>query len=175
MKLRVLPPLHWQLTGAITHISTILKNLRTRKIIFSIDQDDQELNNLKTQLENEMKENSIHFSLEEQQNRLYIYNCSYVQHQFEFIVAINGLNASYRYSKHTIEDHLLSLFMKTSNNSQELMEALEKSGGNPKEAWRLLKRYHDNVYFGLLNRKISDLQRIFPQQIESLRKLESKV
>jgi len=158
--------------GTISHIPTIIRQLKIEKIVFSIDQEDQELDDLKTQLENTMRRKyGINFNLEEEQNRLYIYNCSHLNRQFELIVTINGLDIP-SYTKHTIEDHLLLLFKELSNNDEKLTRAVSNARGNPKEAWRLLEKHHENVYLNLLDIEDEKLQKIFPQQITSIKRLK---
>jgi len=158
--------------GAISHIPTIIRELNIEKLVFSLDQESDELANLKILLEEKMKTYAITPNLREEQSRLYIYDCAHSQRQFELIVAVNGLDDP-SYTQHTIEDHLLSFFKEMTNNNEILVETLNRVQGNPKEAWNLLRNHHEEVYQNLLQKGINELERFFPQQVESIKRLKS--
>ena len=157
--------------GAIPHIPTIIRGLNIEKLVFSLDQESNELVNLKTLLEEKMRTHAITPNLKEEQSRLYVYNCTHSQRQFELIVAVNGLDDP-SYAQHTIEDHLLLFFKEMTNNNEMLVKTLNRVQGNPKEAWNLLKNHHEEVYQNLLQKGTNELQRFFPQQVESIKRLK---
>ena len=131
--------------GAIPHIPTIIRELNIEKLVFSLDQESDELADLRTLLEEKMRAHAITPNLKEEQNRLYIYDCTHSQRQFELIVTVNGIDDP-SYTQHTIEDHLLSFFKETTNDNEMLVETLNRVQGDPKEAWNLLRNRHEEVY-----------------------------
>lgn len=158
---------------AVTHVPIIVKQLGVQKIVLSLDQEEHTLENLKTQLEERMRE-KFSFQPEEKQERYYVYACSYSQRTFKLIITVNGLDLpSHRFRKHTIEDHLLSSLKEISNDNSLITTTLSRTKEDPKETWRLLRDHHYNVYSNLLKWKIERLRNLFPQQISSLEMLEN--
>jgi len=112
-------------------IKTYLKP-RIKKMLILMDQEKDNLNDIFDECKRRLIKNNISITKEEEELRLKVYDCKYVDREFKIILVINGLD-EIDVKKHRIEDHLIKaacLFLKDFkpkvNDSKKAWESLGK-------------------------------------------------
>lgn len=149
--------------GKITHLSVLdlLKTYlrpRMRKLMILIDQEDLTLNELFDEALRRMCDIGINASEVEVMDRLRVYQCSLVGREFSVIIVVSGLE-EISSQTHSIEDHLAK--------AAEI-QVVE----NSKQSWRSLNRSErEEVFRRLEEKRIDEIEEIFPQQVSGCRRL----
>ena len=71
-----------------------------------MDQEKDNLNDIFDECKRRLIKNNISITKEEEELRLKVYDCKYVDREFKIILVINGLD-EIDVKKHRIEDHLI--------------------------------------------------------------------
>jgi len=149
--------------GEMTHLSVldVLKTYlrpRIRKLMILIDQEDLTLDNLFDNALRRMRGTGISVDHVEEMERLRVCRCSLAGRDFDVIIVANGLE-EVSSQTHSIEDHL------TKAAEIEVAE-------NSKRSWRSLNRSErEEVFKRLQEKRIDEIEDIFPQQVSGCRRL----
>lgn len=157
---------------SIETMISIVMGERVNKFIIALDQEEFELDNLWSLVENKLGEYGIEWSLVKVGDRFRLYKCVHGVRDFYVIPVINGLSRR-SYSKHVIEDHLLEVVK--SVRDRDLLNYLSSfidRIADPKELWnRLVQSYSDadqRIYRYMLDMDYRELRHLFLQQTSAL-------
>jgi len=153
----ILKPQKLRVESITSIVELLLYAPRINKILLIIDQEEDELTNIRLKIRRKLELNGVKIKEERSNRRLLTYKCEKIR-LFNLLVAVNGLDKPYEI--HTIEDHLLEVakdFVKT-----RIV--------NPKKTWNEIKEYHEEII-----RRVRDdrdlAYSLFPQQIKALEML----
>jgi len=146
--------------GAIESvINLIYGRAKIERCIMIIDQDNNELDDMKVGLEKKFSEFGVSFDKENESRRTLIYECKKGQKTAKFCLCINGLDGEF--NTHAIEDHLLKL-------AEQIGVNITNINNNPKETWNgLTKENRERVLRQIW--RLDDVIAIdvFPQHVEA--------
>ena len=168
-----------------THISAArivhIHAERVNAIALMLDQNVESLRTIVRGVRKELEGTDVMVRKIRGRGRLRIYDCEHMERNFTLLVAISGLDDVPGLTKHTIEDHFLTaidhLKMLGAETASEIRQAIDKAGGDPKEAWRRLSRRFrldetDALHRLRERRKLGEL---FPQHRRALEHLAASV
>ena len=148
--------------GVFNIIPTILNVLREGKIAVLIDQENEDLNTIFSEVSRRLSGIGTIIRDIVKEEKLWVYKCEHSIKKFQLIVIVNGLS-EYTFKKHSIEDHLLK--------AAEKLLKVKIDEEDPKEGWSKLRDRQDEVFRQLKDAK--NLDDIFPQQIKGLKLLHN--
>ena len=147
--------------GAICSLKTYLEKLKPNKFAVILDQEVDDLNDLHTKVEKNLRSLHINTKLEVNEDRLRAFRCKLGCRSFELIVIINGLD-DVKTDQHSIEDHLIKVGLELGSiedrskyrSSKDAWESLDKDSQikifreilNNK---KLFRKYFYQQYIGL--------------------------
>lgn len=144
-----------------------ISKLKISKIALIMDQEDDRLDTIYEQVEGNLRNLNIRFSLSESEDRMRKYNCKLGSRTFDFILIISGLEEILA-DKHRIEDHLV----KVAIDLGKIDPPSEKI--DTKDTW---KTFDESVKSEILSRLKDDKsfsRKIFPQHFNGLELLEKE-
>ncbi len=144
-------------------IKTYLKP-RIKKMLILMDQEKDNLNDIFDECKRRLIKNNISITKEEEELRLKVYDCKYVDREFKIILVINGLD-EIDVKKHRIEDHLIKaacLFLKD----------FKPKVNDSKKAWEGLGKKQQIDILRMLKERKKEAHLIFSQHFKGLEYLE---
>jgi hypothetical protein len=148
--------------GAVDKLPSYL-GLKFRKIAILIDQEEEGVDNITSQVEDRLRRMGVDLNVEDADRRFKLYRCVRGGKDFKLALAINGLD-NIAAKKHSIEDH----FVMAAKACMPDIKISELEGA--KESWEKLNEKDQLKVFEDL-RHNGDVKRIFPQQVKALRAL----
>ena len=147
-------------------IKTYLLKLKPRikKMLILMDQEEDNLNDIFDKCKRRLIKNNISITNEEEELRLKVYDCKYVDREFKIILVINGLD-EIDVKKHRIEDHLIKaacLFLKD----------FKPKVNDSKKAWEGLEKRQQIDILRMLKEREKEAHLIFSQHFKGLEYLE---
>lgn len=144
--------------GFINLIPTYLKG-KVRKILILMDQEDDKMSTIYERIQEGVKKLATGKIkvIDEESEKVRVYEGKYGGKEFELILVINGLD-EIQTTKHSIEDHLLK--------AAEILSIDVGDFDNSKAAWKSINHDRQLKIFKGLKEKRKIVESVFPQQIK---------
>jgi hypothetical protein len=165
----LIKPPEWLGLSSINAIPKLIGGGKINSIIVAADQETSTLQQMWKEAEKSLKDAAIKFEVIREEERLRVLDCTHADYKFKTLIVVNGID-NLPSRSHTIEDHLLQFYKETTG--EDLKPLLEKSEGNPKEAWKKLKDREEQIYQKLLTD--NRIEQVFNQHTKALKTIETK-
>ncbi|RLI86802.1 MAG: hypothetical protein DRO98_04890 [Archaeoglobales archaeon] len=147
--------------SVLTDFPTYISKLKISKIVLVMDQENDRIDTIYEQIERNLRNLNIRFSLAEDESRIRRYSCSLGSKIFDFILIISGLD-DIPADKHRIEDHLV----KAAVDIGKIDPPNEKI--DTKVTWKTLSESQKSEILNKLKESKSFSRKIFPQHFKGL-------
>lgn len=154
-------------TAVLEHLPTYILHLKNVKnIVVILDQEDDPLNQLNSQIERKLREKTCSHKPIHEEERLRQYDCTLANRNFTLTIVINGLDTPYA-EKHNIEEHLTHAATKLNI----IKPPTQKT--DTKQLWTKLRQKQPQILKTLYTQKTL-CQETFPQHWKALSKIAEK-